>query len=109
MSVLTKEDLQKLNPGDVVFHVNPYDVGEGAEQYLDYHEIKVVSNDGEVIKHGDRDWDKEHISDMIRGVKKTFSNRGAAAAMVDHIKKFGNFPEVKEHHDSCKDFSLSWH
>lgn len=108
MSELTKEDLKNLKPGAVVFHVNPYDVGEGAEQYLDYHEIKVASNDGIVIEYGEENWNQAYISDMVFDVKKTFSDRDDAAAMVDSIKKNGNFPEVKKHHDSCKDLYYPW-
>jgi hypothetical protein len=104
MSILTEKELKDLKPGDVVFHVNPYDVGKGAEQHLTYETIKVLSNDGEQIRYGDKDYDRHFISDMVRGVKESFSTEKEAIDMVESIKTYGNFTEVEDHHRSCSDW-----
>ena len=107
MAHLTKEELSRVDKGDVLFHINPYGNGNQSKTVIhtvvvtSIKEKKIIGFESSILYPSTYISSSYHISDMCFGVKATFLDLEEAIDYLENVKKGKFNTAVKEHHDLC--------
>lgn len=109
MTQLTIKELSRVDKGDVLFHINPYENGNQGNVTIStivatgIKEKKIVGFESSALYPSTYKPYASFISDICFGVKATFLDLEEAINYLEDVKK-GKFNiVVKEYHDLCKD------
>lgn len=108
MTQLTIKELSRVDKGDVLFHINPYENGNQSNVTIStivatgIKEKKIVGFESSALYPSTYSPYASYISDICFGIKATFLDLEEAINYLEDVKK-GKFNiVVKEHHDLCK-------
>ena len=106
----TVDDLLNVKDGSIIWHFNPYDAGNPTQVNLHQMTIDGVDKGQGKLYYkecGRKGLRCSYVSDMVGstcGVKKTFTDYNEASKFLSDYHKGKQYPEVVEHHSSCRSF-----